>query len=161
MCWDHFLNYFMYEWGVFSFPDEVFEVWRILAPILGQQQFSLISRSPQGQFYPWNVYLAFSHPTYTSSCRTVPNSYFILSTPGYLQTACCKPGLFVWSTSLTFPVGKWDKNERWSFYLSAYFYPEWDCWVFSLTYGTYFRKLSSTLVSRLLPTHPRDTSCLY
>ena len=123
VCWDHFLNYFMYEWGVFSFPDEVFEVWRILAPILGQRQFSLISRSPQGQFYPWNVYLAFSHPTYTSSCRTALNSHCILSTPGYLQTACCKPGLFVWSTSLTFPVGKWDKNERWKLLPFSLFFP--------------------------------------
>ena len=51
------------------------------------------------------------------------------------------------------------KMKDGSFYLSAYFSPEWDCWVFSLTYGTYFRKLSSTLVSRRLPTHPWDTSC--
>lgn len=82
-----------------------------------------------------------------------------------LQVTCKRPAVNLACLCGPLPsLSRWGneiKMKDGSFYLSAYFYPEWDCWVFSLTYGTYFRKLSSTLVSRLLPTHPRDTSCLY
>lgn len=81
-----------------------------------------------------------------------------------LQVTCKRPAVnLACLCSLLPSLSRWGneiKMKDGSVYLSAYFSPEWDCWVFSLTYGTYFRKLSSTLVSRLLPTHPRDTSCL-
>lgn len=81
-----------------------------------------------------------------------------------LQVTCKRPAVnLACLCSLLPSLSQWGneiKMKDGSVYLSAYFSPEWDCWVFSLTYGTYFRKLSSTLVSRLLPTHPWDTSCL-
>lgn len=124
VCWDHFLSYFMFEWGMFSFPAEVFQVWTILAPILGQGQFSLISRSPQGHSFIREMFIL---PFPSQQRSAAAGLLQILILPSLLQVTCKRLAINLscgCSPPPSFsPVGKWDKNERWKLLPSRLFFP--------------------------------------
>ena len=123
VCWDLFLSYFMFEWGVCSFPAEVFQVWRSLAPILGKAQFSLISRIPQGHSFICEMFIL---PFPAQQRSAAAGLLQILILPSPLQVTCKQPAMNLACgcsppSSLS-PVGKWDKNERWKLLPSSLFF---------------------------------------